>query len=77
MPKQVIQLTVSTLSILIAEEVCEVQVLWKEPPEQLAIPLEANLDDEPEESDMVTAPFRNVDAETSPGPQDHTQCTSK
>ena len=29
---QVIQLTVSTLSILIAEEVHEAQVLWKDPP---------------------------------------------
>ena len=58
-----IQLTVSTLSILIAEEVCKAQVLWTEPPEQLAIPLEANLDDEPEESDMVGALFRNVDAD--------------
>ena len=54
-------MTVSTLSILIAEEVCEAQVLWTEPPEQLAIPLEANLDDEPEESTMVAALFRNVD----------------
>ena len=56
-------MTVSTLSILIAEEVCEAQVLRKEPPEQLAIPLEANLDDEPEESDMVASLFRNVDAD--------------
>ena len=56
-------MTVSTLSILFAEEVHEAQVLWTEPPEQLAIPLEANLDDEPEESDMVAALFRNVDAD--------------
>ena len=56
-------MTVSTLSILIAEEVCEAQVLRKEPPEQLAIPLEFNLDDEPEQSDMVAALFRNVDAD--------------
>ena len=56
-------MTVSTVSILIAEEVCEAQVLWTEPPEQLAVPLEANLDDEPEESDMVAALFRNVDGD--------------
>ena len=58
-----IQLTVSTLSILIAEKVPEAQVLWTEPPEQLVLPLEANLDDEPEENDMVAALFRNVDAD--------------
>ena len=56
-------MTVSTLSILIAEEVCEAKVLWKEPPEQLAVPLEANLDDKPEESNMVAALFRNIDAD--------------
>ena len=58
-----IQLTISTVSILIAEEVREGQVPPTEPPEQLAIPLEANLDDEPEKSDMVAALFRNVDAD--------------
>ena len=56
-------MTVSTLSILIAEEVCEAQVLQKEPPEQLAVPLESNLDDEPDEGDMVAALFMNVDAD--------------
>ena len=56
-------MTVSTVSILIAEKVCEAQVLRTEPPEQLAVPLEANLDDEPEESDIVAALFRKVDAD--------------
>ena len=60
-----IQLTVSTLSILITEEVCEAQVLQKEMPEQLDIPLEANLDDEPQEGDMVAVLFRNVDGPAS------------
>ena len=56
-------MTVSTLSILIVEEVCEAPVLQKEPLEQIAIHLESNLDDEPDEGDMVAALFRNVDAD--------------
>ena len=56
-------MTVSTVSILIAEEVREAEVLQTEPSEQLAIPLEANLDDEPEESDMVAVLFSIVYAD--------------
>ena len=63
MPKKPIQLTVLTLSIVIAEEVHEAQVLRKDPPEQLAIPLSANLDDEPDEEDAVAQLFRNVNAD--------------
>ena len=58
-----IQLTVWTLSILIVEEVCEAQVLLKDPLEELAIPLESNLDDESDESNMVAALFRNIDVD--------------
>ena len=38
-------------------------MLRKNPPEQLAIPLDANLDEEPEpDQDMVAALFRSTDA---------------
>ena len=60
MPEKPIQLTVLTLSIVIAEEVCEARVLRKEVPEQLAIPLYPNLDDEPGDDDAVAQLFRNV-----------------
>ena len=46
---------------IIVDEVREAQVLWKNPPEQLAIPLDANLDEEPDQ-DMVAALFRSADA---------------
>ena len=57
-----IQLTDSTLCMLIVEEVRKAEVLRKDPPEQLAIPLDANLDEEAGEDEMVAALFRNVDA---------------
>ena len=48
---------------IIVDEVREAQVLRKNPPEQLAIPLDANLDEEPEpDQDMVAALFRSADA---------------
>ena len=46
---------------IIVDEVREAQVLRKNPSEQLAIPLDANLDEEPDQ-DMVAALFRSADA---------------
>ena len=66
LPKKPIQLTVLTLSIVIAEEVREAEVLRKDPPEQLAIPLYPNLDDEPGDDDAAAQLLRNVKEAQAP-----------
>ena len=59
--RQSIQVADSTLSILFVDEVCQAQVLRKDPPEQLAIPLDANLHEEVDGNDMFAALLRNAD----------------
>ena len=59
--RQSIQVADSTLSILFVDEVRQAQVLRKDPPEQLAIPLDANLDEEVDDNDMFAALLRNAD----------------